>query len=131
MLFLFISLEQLTKKKMSRFNRGRGRGRGAFGGGLSGETDHPAGSVHPSMLKNARKSGILNLSQRGLEVVPDKVWTIQEDVPEEARNINLDNTDEKWWDTNDLTKLILASNRLTEIGDGLRNLVSLTVLDVS
>ncbi|XP_005105166.1 leucine-rich repeat-containing protein 40 [Aplysia californica] len=115
---------------MSRLNRGRGgRGRGAFGG-FSAESDHPSNSVHPSMLKQARRSGVLNLSQRGLESVPDAVWTVQEDVPEEAKSISLDNTDDKWWETVDLTKLILASNRLSSIGEGLRNLGALTVLDV-
>jgi hypothetical protein len=64
-------------------------------------------------------------------IVPENVWTVQEDVPEEAKCVSMDNTDDKWWETLDLTKLILASNRLSSLGEGLRNLVALTVLDVS
>lgn len=114
---------------MSRLNRGRGRGRGAFGG-FSTVSDHPSESVHPSILKNARRTGLLNLSQRGLESIPDNVWTLMDDAPEEAKTISLDNTDDKWWEVTEMTKLILASNRLTSVGEGIRNFAALTVLDV-
>ncbi|KAH9496798.1 Leucine-rich repeat-containing protein 40 [Bulinus truncatus] len=87
-------------------------------------------NIHPSILKQARKSGVLNLSQRGLTVVPEEVWSIQEFVPEESKSVSLDNSDDKWWDTVDMTKLILASNHLTSLGEGLKNLQSLTVLDI-
>ena len=63
-------------------------------------------------------------------LVPSSVWRINIDVPEEARNVSLDNTEDRWWDQVDLNKLILASNRIKEISDDLRNLPALTVLDV-
>ena len=63
--------------------------------------------------------------------VPDTVWRINLDVPEEAKSVSLDNTDDRWWEQVDLTKLILASNALTSLGDGLAQLPALTVLDVS
>ena len=63
--------------------------------------------------------------------MPDNVWTLQEDVPEEAKVVSMDNSEDKWWDTVELTKLILASNTLTSLDEGLRNLSALTVLDVS
>ena len=44
-----------------RFNRG---GRGGFS--FAQTSDQPLGTVHPTILKQARKSGVLNLSQRGL-----------------------------------------------------------------
>ncbi|GFN77100.1 LINE-1 retrotransposable element orf2 protein [Plakobranchus ocellatus] len=117
---------------MSRFGAGQRRpnrgGRGGFSSTQS--SDNQAGTVHPQILKQARKSGILNLSQRGLSSVPDNVWTIQDDVPEEAKVVSMDNTEDKWWDTVELTKLILASNTLTCLDEGLRNLSALTVLDV-
>ena len=115
---------------MSRFNRGRGRGRGAFGG-FSTAGDQSTEKVNPAILKNARRTGILNLSQRGLDEIPDNVWTLMDDVPQEAKTISLDNTDDKWWDVTEMTKLLLASNQLKSIGEGIRNFPALTVLDVS
>ena len=38
--------------------------------------------------------------------------------------------DESWWENVDLTKLILASNQLTRISGEIKNLQSLTVLDL-
>ena len=63
--------------------------------------------------------------------MPENVWTIQEDVPEEAKVVSMDNTEDKWWNTVELNKLILASNTLTCLDEGLGNLSALTVLDVS
>lgn len=63
--------------------------------------------------------------------VPDTVWRLNLDVPEEARDVSLDNTDERWWEQTELTKLILASNLLTEISQEISNFQALSVLDVS
>lgn len=90
------------------------------------------GDVSEALLRQARKSGQLNLSNRGLAKVPDKVWRVNLDVPPEARNVSLDcNEDDKWWEIVDLTKLILASNKLTEISAEIANFPALAVLDVS
>ncbi|CAH1772444.1 unnamed protein product [Owenia fusiformis] len=112
----------------NRFRGGRG-GRGAFGG--RSKTDEiPTKGVHPSILKSARKSGQLNLSNRELGTVPDSVWRINIDVPEETKNVTLDNQDERWWDQAELTKLILASNKLTELSNDVNLLPALVVLDI-
>ena len=58
------------------------------------------------------------------------VWRINIDVPEEARNISLDNAEDRWWEQVDLTKLILASNSLVSISEDIHQLPALTVLDV-
>ena len=63
--------------------------------------------------------------------VPDTVWRLNIDVPEEARDVRLDNTEDRWWEQAELTKLILASNLLTEISEDISNFAALTVLDVS
>ena len=42
---------------------------------------------------------------------------------------DLSGNDDAWWSQHDLTKLFVASNRLTEIADGVENLYLLTVLD--
>lgn len=62
------------------------------------------------------------------------MWCLQE-----AEKINVDavdlnkkqNEDELWWNQNGLTHLDLSSNVLTEISVGVKNLVDLTVLNVS
>lgn len=100
-----------------------------FGRGVAQEKE---GGVSDALLRQARKSGQLNLSNRGLTEVPDKVWRVNLDVPPEARNVSLDCADgDKWWEVVDLTKLILASNKLTEISSEIVQFPALTVLDVS
>lgn len=100
-----------------------------FGRGVAQEKE---GGVSDALLSQARKSGQLNLSNRGLTEVPDKVWRVNLDVPPEARNVSLDFADgNKWWEIVDLTKLILASNKLTEISSEIVQFPALTVLDVS
>ena len=63
-------------------------------------------------------------------VVPESVWRINLDVPEEARDVSLDNSEDRWWEQVDLTKLILASNLLKQVSDDIKQLPALTVLDV-
>lgn len=62
--------------------------------------------------------------------VPDKVWRLNLDVPEEAKNVSLDNSEDRWWEQVDLTKLLLVSNLLTELSEDIVNFPALTVLDV-
>ncbi|XP_073259571.1 leucine-rich repeat-containing protein 40-like [Porites lutea] len=99
-----------------------------FGRGVAQEKE---GGVSDALLNQARKSGQLNLSNRGLTKVPDKVWRVNLEVPLEARNVSLDCADgDKWWEIVDVTKLILASNKLTEISSEIVQFPALTVLDV-
>ena len=108
----------------------RARNSGGFGRQPGG--DARPGEVSEAMLRQARKSGQLNLSNRGLTKVPQKVWRVNLDVPPEAQNVSLDSTDEdKWWEIVDLTKLILASNKLSEISSEIAQFPALLVLDVS
>ena len=75
------------------------------------------------MIKQARKSGQLNLSNRGMVSVPERVWTILELDQEEAKAAgqrSMDNNEENWWDMVDLTKLILACNKISNISDKVR-----------
>ena len=91
--------------------------------------EQSAGTVSYAMLKAARHSGQLNLSNRQLVNVPENVWRINLDVPEEAKSASIAETDERWWDQVDLKKLILASNQITEIPSDIQSLPALTVLD--
>jgi hypothetical protein len=71
------------------------------------------------MVKQARASGQLNLSNRGLVMVPDRVWTVGELDKEEQRKVSQVSMDsqpeENWWEQVDMTKLILACNKISEI----------------
>ncbi|KGL92432.1 Leucine-rich repeat-containing protein 40, partial [Charadrius vociferus] len=62
--------------------------------------------------------------------VPQHVWRINLDTPEEAhQNLSFGAAD-RWWEQTDLTKLILASNKLQCLSEDVRLLPALTVLDV-
>lgn len=107
------------------------------GPGAGAVFQSPAPStLHPQMMKQARASGQLNLSGRGLVSVPEQVWQLQEPLPEESarakKGFSLDQVDEvePWWEQVNLTKLILASNQLTLLPPNLGDLNTLTVLDL-
>ncbi|NXW61318.1 LRC40 protein, partial [Eurystomus gularis] len=62
--------------------------------------------------------------------VPQHVWRINLDTPEEAhQNLSFGAAD-RWWEQTDLTKLILASNKLQCLSEDVQLLPALTVLDV-
>ncbi|XP_021354687.1 leucine-rich repeat-containing protein 40-like isoform X2 [Mizuhopecten yessoensis] len=109
--------------------RGR-RGRPVLNPGFGKEDTKNGSTIHPTILKQARKSGQLNLSGRSLATVPDAVWSLYADVSEESKDVSLDNSEDRWWDSAELTKLILASNWLTSLAEGLSNFGALTVLDL-
>ncbi|KAK7075658.1 Leucine-rich repeat-containing protein 40 [Halocaridina rubra] len=92
--------------------------------------------LHPQILKMARKSGQLNLSNRGMVEVPDKVYHIHEIDNEEAKKLtmtmSMDNSDDdRWWEQTDLTRLYLSSNQLSTISPKISNLMAIQVLDLS
>ncbi|XP_069718086.1 leucine-rich repeat-containing protein 40 [Phaenicophaeus curvirostris] len=90
----------------------------------------PGPAVPQGLLRAARKSGQLNLSGRGLGEVPQHIWRINLDTPEEAhQNLSFGAAD-RWWEQTDLTKLLLASNKLQSLSEDIRLLPALTVLDV-
>nr|XP_044605498.1 leucine-rich repeat-containing protein 40 isoform X5 [Equus asinus] len=98
--------------------------------GFRAERRDCGASVPQGLLKAARKSGQLNLSGRNLSEVPQCVWRINVDIPEEA-NQNLSfSAAERWWEQTDLTKLIISNNKLQSLTDDLRLLPALTVLDI-
>ncbi|KAM6343375.1 leucine-rich repeat-containing protein 40 isoform 3-T3 [Alca torda] len=90
----------------------------------------PGPAVPQGLIRAARKSGQLNLSGRSLGEVPQHVWRINLDTPEEAhQNLSFGAAD-RWWEQTDLTKLILASNKLQCLSEDVKLLPALTVLDV-
>ncbi|GBM38001.1 Leucine-rich repeat-containing protein 40 [Araneus ventricosus] len=90
-------------------------------------------SLHPRIIKQARKSGVLNLSNRGIAEMPDIVWNITSLTAEETKelSVSIDSSeDDKWWDYVDLTKLVLASNTLRSVSPNISNYKRLNVLDL-
>ncbi|XP_071342855.1 leucine-rich repeat-containing protein 40 [Trachinotus anak] len=93
-------------------------------------TEKTEPTVPYGLLKAARKSGQLNLSGRGLTEVPQNVYRLNVDTPEEAQqNVSFGASD-RWWEQTDLTKLLLSSNLLTQLSDDIRLLSGLTTLDL-
>ncbi|KAM9379426.1 leucine-rich repeat-containing protein 40 [Phaethornis superciliosus] len=87
-------------------------------------------AIPQGLIRAARKSGHLNLSGRNLSEVPQHVWRINLDTPEEAhQNLSFGAAD-RWWEQTDLTKLILASNKLQCLSEDVQLLPALTLLDV-
>ncbi|XP_067135342.1 leucine-rich repeat-containing protein 40-like [Centruroides vittatus] len=90
-------------------------------------------TVHIQIIKQARKSGQLNLTNRGMIEVPDVVWNINTLTLEENKSLSLsmDETDgDRWWDQVDLTKLNLSSNSLISLSPDIKILTALKVLDL-
>ncbi len=98
------------------------------------DEDETAEELHPAILKQARQSGSLNLSNKGLQAIPKKVYSINDPDANanQKRGFSIDRVDdqENWWDQVDLTKLILASNQISRVSSKIGNLKSLTVLDL-
>ena len=87
--------------------------------------------VPATLLKQARRSGQLNLSGRGLKTVPSAVWHVNSvPVSDKSTGASFD-AEDRWWDQTDLVKLILASNELSEVSEDIALLPALSVLDVS
>ncbi|KAL1386798.1 hypothetical protein pipiens_012802 [Culex pipiens pipiens] len=89
-------------------------------------------------IKQALKSGVLNLAGQGLATVPEKVWNLSDsedcdkDAAAAAVRYDLDRTNEEdsWWNQKSLTTLDLSSNTLTSISENVKNLGDLTVLNL-
>ncbi|XP_045102562.1 leucine-rich repeat-containing protein 40-like isoform X5 [Portunus trituberculatus] len=90
--------------------------------------------LHPQIVRMARRSGQLNLSNKGLAVVPEKVYRINEIDAEEAKKMTMNMTmdssdDDRWWEQVDLTRLYLSSNQLSTLSPEISNLSALQILD--
>ncbi|CAB4054425.1 Leucine-rich repeat-containing protein 40 [Lepeophtheirus salmonis] len=86
-----------------------------------------------TLIKQARTKGVLNLSNKSLSSVPDTVWKINDPDQSRTKSISLSMdrvAESNWWDEVDITKLILASNKLTQISENISSLVSLQVIDL-
>ena len=87
--------------------------------------------VPDALLHQARKSGQLNLSNRGLEKVPVEVLKMRDHESTQLSYAVEGGDEGQWWGQVDLAKLILACNRISHIPDDIVEFSSLQVLDVS
>ncbi|KAF6025310.1 LRRC40 [Bugula neritina] len=108
------SVQGDTTEIMSSARRGRFHGK-PFGGNASQQS---TSGVSDQLIKNGRKSGQLNLSSRGLNA-----------AAESRGDADFDN-DERWWDQVELTKLILASNKIQDLSEDVKLLSALQSLDI-
>ncbi len=70
------------------------------------------------------------LSVLCLGSVPQSVWRLNLDTPQEAQqNVSFGAAD-RWWEQTDLTKLLLSSNKLQSLSEDISLLPALVVLDV-
>lgn len=106
-------------------SRGRPTFKGRFGAS-NRDAGGDSGSIPDALLKNARKSGMLNLSNRGLDDIPEKVWKLNL-PPSEGAEFD---GDDRWWDQVELRKLNLSSNRLSVISANIKNFNALISLDL-
>ncbi|XP_047462641.1 leucine-rich repeat-containing protein 40 isoform X2 [Mugil cephalus] len=94
------------------------------------ETEKTEVTISYGLLKTARKSGHLNLSGKGLTEVPQNVYRLNIETPEDAlQNVSFGASD-RWWEVTDLITLILSSNQLTQLSDDIRLLPGLIKLDL-
>lgn len=84
--------------------------------------------------RTMKVKNVINYVILFLFVVPEKVWNIQdvEKINPEVLNLNKkQNEEDLWWNQAGLTHLDLSSNVLTDISSSIKNLLDLTVLNVS
>ncbi|KAJ1927610.1 hypothetical protein IWQ60_002789 [Tieghemiomyces parasiticus] len=88
--------------------------------------------IHPRLLQSARQSGRLDLANRGLTLIPDSVYSLLDlSQRDTSKGSSLNGDGERWWETVDLTQLLLAHNSITQIDGRILNFDTLTVLDLS
>lgn len=66
-----------------------------------------------------------------MNVVPQRVWHVNDPPSKEDSGCTSFEVDERWWDQIELTRLNLSSNEINEISDDIQNLPALQYLDVS
>uniref|UniRef100_A0A6I8QN14 Leucine-rich repeat-containing protein 40 n=2 Tax=Xenopus tropicalis TaxID=8364 RepID=A0A6I8QN14_XENTR len=87
-----------------------------------------AGSVY--MIKSVAQTWHICFWGKQFSSVPVSVWRINVDTPPEAhQNVDFGGSD-RWWEQTDLTKLILASNKLQLLSEDISLLPALVVLDI-
>ena len=91
-------------------------------------TDH----YNNKIIKQARTTGRLNLSNQRLKAIPEALFT-RDDITSKLSAVSFENSKSNefnWWEEVDITKLIIADNEIQEIDPRLSELGALTSIDV-
>ncbi|KAM8703041.1 hypothetical protein ACLKA7_005390 [Drosophila subpalustris] len=95
--------------------------------------DEDAAILSDHLWKLARKTGHLNLANKGMARVPERLYDIN-DADEDSKKINLEqlslNEEDAWWNQQPINNLDLSSNALTHLSPKIENLSTLTVLQL-
>ena len=86
------------------------------GGGAQGVRSDGVGTACLAPLTATQ----LDVSRRELAEIPPEVWNLNLDAGK-GQNVDLSAPDtgaDRWWDQQELQKLLAASNRLTEVSSG-------------
>ncbi|KAI9278445.1 hypothetical protein BDA99DRAFT_531199 [Phascolomyces articulosus] len=82
-----------------------------------------------TLIRQAKSSGKLNLANRHLDRVPDEVWSMYHVDPNKIV-VDFSSTDDAWYDSTELNKLIISDNSITDIDERLgQEFGALTLLD--
>ncbi|GAB0094855.1 leucine-rich repeat-containing protein 40 [Sergentomyia squamirostris] len=94
--------------------------------------------LNKTLIKTAWKTGVLNLSGKGLVHVPDNVWNIPGSISfedeDDTSKYCMDkkrSSEEEWWNRQNFVELNLSSNSLTTISTNIQNLEDLSILNLS
>uniref|UniRef100_A0A336K9K7 CSON002272 protein n=1 Tax=Culicoides sonorensis TaxID=179676 RepID=A0A336K9K7_CULSO len=85
-------------------------------------------------VKNALKTGVINLSDKSLGTIPTGLWNLDEQVKPSGTFVpEFDKCpeNEEWWTRVNISKLNLSSNFIQEIPPNIQKLSDLTVLNLS
>ncbi|KAI8908179.1 hypothetical protein DFJ77DRAFT_474060 [Powellomyces hirtus] len=93
-------------------------------------------AVIQKLVKQARASGRLNLSNQHLKAVPEALWGPNDggkDAGKKVVDFSFDRAEDaggNWWEVVDLVRLIMADNLLQVLDDRVGDFHALAVLDV-
>ncbi|RKP40152.1 hypothetical protein BJ085DRAFT_33863 [Dimargaris cristalligena] len=117
---------------MSSFRRFRAELKSTSAGFNNESENQDPNYVSPGVLQSARGSGQLNLSSRGLTTIPEGVYNIM-DLSENptTKSFSLSGNSGRWWESVDLTRLVMSNNAITSVDARIINLAALAMLDLS
>ncbi|KAF9899770.1 hypothetical protein EC991_008336 [Linnemannia zychae] len=82
-----------------------------------------------SLIANAKGTGIMNLSSRELTAIPLEIWNMYQVDPDKVV-VDFNSTGTAWYDAVDLTRLIAADNKITQIEPRIQEFGALIVVDL-
>ncbi|KAG0371903.1 hypothetical protein BGX24_001010 [Mortierella sp. AD032] len=82
-----------------------------------------------SLIANAKGTGTMNLSSRELTAIPLEIWNMYHVDPDKVV-VDFNSTGTAWYDAVDLTRLIAADNKITQIEPRIQEFGALIAVDL-